>query len=83
MKWIVIVVMLLAVVTSGCVSVKWNPKTGDVVYTRFGPQKLSGIHIEDANGFYVAIESQESDAKIFVDMMGIAREWFSLGRSVK
>jgi hypothetical protein len=73
----------MLVFAGSCVSVKWNPKTGDVVYQRFGDQKLSGIHIEDANGFYVAIESQESEARLLTDVLNIAKEWYKVGAGTK
>jgi len=81
MKYAILIILLL-LTGFGCVSVKWNPKTGDTEYFRFGDQKLGGIHIEDANGFYVSIESQQSEAKIFVDMMEIAKEWYKLGKGI-
>jgi hypothetical protein len=76
----IILISLVLLLTVGCVSIKWNPITGEVEYSRFGDQKLSGIHIEDANGLYVAIESQESQAKLMTDAIEAAVKLYELGR---
>ena len=61
---------------SGCVSVGYNAKTGDLSYSRVGPQSLKNIEIETPDGGKLKIGSQESNPT------ELLREGIELGKSL-
>lgn len=73
---------LVLLFLSGCVSARYNVKTGELVYHRFGDQKLSGVIVEiipskegKPDELNILLESQQSDAR----MMLTALEIFKAG----
>ena len=72
-------IILLLLLVSGCVSVKYNPETQEVIYQRFGDQELGGVEIVLPDGSYVTFESQKSDARIIKDTLDTMIRFYNLG----
>lgn len=56
-----LLIILLLMLLSGCVSATYNVKTGEVKYLRLGNQKFADIEIVLDNGSGFTIKGQESD----------------------
>lgn len=65
MKAIAVLTVVVIVVFTGCVSIKYDATTGSFAYNRFGSQELKGLHVEKAvDGTTVDLGSQEAKAEI-------------------
>jgi len=79
MKWLLISVIGLLLGVAGCVSVKYNPETKEIAYTRIGDQKLSGILVEMPDGTSIIIESQQSEARLLNDAIRLLEKGIEIG----
>ena len=64
----ILICAVVVLLVSGCTTVTYNPRTGDVTYTRIGSLKAKDILIE-FDGVHVEIGSTESDATEFIKKM--------------
>lgn len=78
-KYVIIGLLFL----SGCYSsVKYNPNTGEMKYTRIGDQKFNGLKVNidpNTGAIKVEIESQESKGDLGSNIAIIAEKMFELG----
>jgi hypothetical protein len=68
---------------AGCMSAKYNARTGELSYTRFGDQKLSGVHVEtsdpNGNSLYIYLDSQKSEARLLQDALSLIEKGIEIG----
>jgi hypothetical protein len=70
---IVFCLMMCVLVCVGCVSVKYNPKTGEIGYARAGDQEVNGFYFStDPNGIHVELESQKSNMDAMLNALNKA-----------
>ena len=57
-----IILLILAMAVTGCVSISFNPETGYVTYTRIGEQHIQGFELKrnEDGGFKVKLEGQQA-----------------------
>ena len=83
MAKIIVVIVLLFV--AGCVSVEFPTPYGTAKYNRFGDQKVNGLILEtDPNGgIVVNFEAQQSEARIFQDILTIISDAYKAGAATR
>jgi hypothetical protein len=67
---------------AGCATIKYNPKTGQVEYNRFGDQKVDGfsVVIDPCTGLISAsLEKQESMGDLGENITSAIKQAFELG----
>jgi len=57
-----LICLILLIITTGCVSISFNPETGHVTYTRIGEQHIQGFELKrsEDGGFKVKLEGQQA-----------------------
>lgn len=60
--------ILISLMFAGCSTISY----GDFTYTRWGDQKIQGLHVEkDGNKIIVTLESQQSEATALIEALKI------------
>jgi hypothetical protein len=70
---LLLIALIVPSLFCGCVTAKYNPKTGEILYQRIGDQKVSGVIVERSpdGAVSVLIESQQSEARLMQDAIGL------------
>lgn len=72
MKRIIIILVVLTLAGCASVSVKYNPATGEISYSRYGDQSIQGFAItKSGDDFSVSFEGQESTSAALADAIKI------------
>lgn len=67
----VLVTMVLCLLVGGCVSAKYNPKSGEVSYFRAGDQELGGVEVILSDGSSISFEKQKSEGQALVEAIRV------------
>ncbi len=77
-----VLILCIVIFIGGCASAKFNPKTGEFSYSRFGDQKVSGFsaaYDPNTGQFEVKLDAQESAGDIGVNLAASLERMFNLG----
>ena len=56
----------------GCASIRFNPETGEIKYTRIGDQHIQGFEVKRTNGdIRVKMEAQQSNADALTEAIRV------------
>jgi acylphosphatase len=74
--------MLVALMMGGCVTVKYSPETKEIIYQRFGDQKMSGVIVEmyPDGRVDVLLEAQQSEARMFQDALSLVKAGMEMAK---
>ena len=68
-----LLVLLAIVLLMGCVSLSYNPKTGNVTYSRIGNQKIQDIKVRTPQGVEITIKNLDNkELKAVKDLARVA-----------
>ena len=68
------ILLLVVLLSTGCASVRFNPETGCINYTRIGDQQLEGFEItKTSDGYIVTLDKQQSEAEALSEAIKLIR----------
>ena len=68
-----LIIIILAMMVTGCASVVFNPDTGEVKYSRIGDQHIQGLEVRRSadGGVKLKMEGQQSEADALTEAIKI------------
>lgn len=68
-----LIIIIFCILLASCASIKFNPDTGEVKYTRFGDQHIQGFELEktENGGVKVLLKGQQSNAEALTEAIRV------------